>query len=85
MKITTIVAIASGLGLALAIPQVRADEWNQLINMTFNEPTEIPEHVLPAGTYAFKLVNSDNGEDTVEVRGQNNQVEGIFPTAPITA
>jgi hypothetical protein len=82
MKITTIVALASGLGLALAIPQVRADDWNQLTNMTFSEPTEIPGHVLPAGTYTFKLINTDNGEDTVEVRDQNSHVEGIFLTIP---
>lgn len=82
MKITTIVALASGLGLALAIPQVRADEWNQLTKMTFNEPTEIPGRVLPAGTYTFKLINTADGEDTVEVRDQTNHVAGIFLTIP---
>ena len=82
MKITTIVALACGLGLAFVIPQVRADEQNQLTNLTLNEPTEIPGHVLSPGTYTFKLVNTNNGEDTVEVRDQSGHVDGVFLTIP---
>ena len=36
----------------------RGDEWNQKTVLTFTRPVEIPGHVLPAGTYTFKLADS---------------------------
>jgi hypothetical protein len=37
---------------------VRGDEWNKKTLVTFSHPVEIPGHVLPAGTYTFKLLDS---------------------------
>ncbi len=38
----------------------RADEMNQSTKITFSAPVEIPGQVLPAGTYLFKLADSNN-------------------------
>jgi len=36
-----------------------ADEANQATQITFSQPIQVPGQILPAGTYLFKLVNSD--------------------------
>ena len=64
-------AILMGLGLALvamvAAPNARADEWNKKTILTFSQPVEIPGHVLPAGTYTFKLADSMSDRHVVQV------------------
>lgn len=37
-----------------------ADEWNQETKLTFNQPIQIPGRLLPAGTYVFKLADTDD-------------------------
>lgn len=54
-------------GAALFAPAARADEWNKLTVMTFNEPVEIPGKVLPAGTYVFKLLDSQSDRNIVQI------------------
>jgi len=44
-----------------------ADESDQATTLTFNQPIQIPGQVLPAGTYLFKLANSDSGRDFVYI------------------
>ena len=36
-----------------------ADESDQATKITFSQPIQVPGQVLPAGTYLFKLVNSE--------------------------
>jgi len=48
-------------------PAARADEWDKLTVMTFNEPLEIPGQVLPAGTYVFKLLDSQSDRNIVQI------------------
>ena len=77
--------VLSGLiGLWLAAPpQARADAWNQETIFTFNEPVEIPGQVLPAGTYVFKLANSDSDRNIVEVLNKDqNHMYGFFMAIP---
>jgi hypothetical protein len=50
------------LAFSIALPVVRADEWNQATLFTFSQPVQIPGHVLPAGTYLFEIVNNFNHE-----------------------
>ena len=50
-------AIASVLFLEVA---AHADERNRSTQLTFSTPIEIPGHVLPAGTYQFKLADEDD-------------------------
>jgi hypothetical protein len=37
-----------------------ADEWDLSTKLTFSGPIQIPGKVLPAGSYLFKLANSDD-------------------------
>ena len=43
------------LAFLIVLPVVRADETNEAIKVTFNQPVQIPGRVLPAGTYWFVL------------------------------
>jgi hypothetical protein len=43
------------LTLLIMLPAVRADEKNEAIKITFDQPVQIPGRVLPAGTYWFVL------------------------------
>lgn len=50
----------------------RADDWNRKTVVTFSQPVEVPNVVLPAGTYVFKradtttpnLVQITNADET---------------------
>jgi hypothetical protein len=44
-----------------------ADERDESTKMTFSQPVQIPGRTLPAGTYLFKLVNSENDRNVVQV------------------
>ena len=69
--------------LGIAIPQARADEWDQKTIFTFNGPVEIPGQVLLPGTYVFKLVDSQSDRSTVQVFSKNeNHLFGTFLTIP---
>lgn len=61
-----ILAIACLL-TALIAPKVRADEWNKMTKLTFNEPVQIPGAALPAGTYVFKLADSEGDRTIVQI------------------
>ena len=63
-----VVAMASVgmLGVALS-PSARADEWNKKTVMTVNEPIQVPNKVLPAGTYVIKLLNSPSDRHIVQI------------------
>jgi hypothetical protein len=50
------------LAFLIILPVVHADESHQATLFTFNQPVEIPGHVLPAGTYRFEIVNNFNHE-----------------------
>jgi hypothetical protein len=55
-----------GLGATLA-PNARADQENKKTVMTFSQPVEIPGQILPAGTYTFKLLDSQSDRHIVQV------------------
>jgi len=63
-----VVAMASVglLGIALS-NSARADEWNKKTVMTVNEPFQVPNKVLPAGTYVIKLLNSQSDRHIVQI------------------
>src|SRR5579862_8634777 len=54
-------------GVACFAPGARADEWDKETILTFNEPVEIPGKVLPAGTYVFRLADSESDRNVVQV------------------
>lgn len=57
-----IAAISFWLAFLIAVPAIRADDLNQATLFTFNQPVQIPGHVLPAGTYLFEIVKNFNHE-----------------------
>jgi hypothetical protein len=62
--------IAVGLIIAFSLLfglAAHADESDQATTITLSEPIQIPGQVLPAGTYLFKLVNSDSDQNIVQV------------------
>src|ERR1700685_1991910 len=63
-----VVAMASVgmLGVALS-PSARADEWNKKTVMTVSEPIQVPNKVLPAGTYVIKLLDSPSDRHIVQI------------------
>ncbi len=58
---------------AIFTPTARADEWNKKTVITFSGPVEIPGvhltgwGVLPAGTYVFKLLDSQSDRHIVQI------------------
>ena len=48
------------------VPQTRADEADKKTIVTINEPIQVPGKVLPAGTYVFKILDS-NERTLVEI------------------
>jgi hypothetical protein len=74
-----VVAMASVglLGFALS-PSARADEWNKKTVMTVNEPFQVPNQVLPAGTYVIKLLDSQSDRHIVQIL--NKDESHLFTT-----
>ena len=67
-----VVAMASVglLGVALS-SSARADEWNKKTVMTVSEPIQVPNKVLPAGTYVIKLLDSPSDRHIVQIFDAN--------------
>ena len=70
--------LGSGLCLTvlclLAAPKATADEWDHKTVLTFSGPVEVPgvgQHILPAGTYVFKLVESSSDRHIVQIFNQD--------------
>jgi hypothetical protein len=65
------------------LPTAKADISDQKTIITFNEPVEIPGQVLPAGTYVFRLADSEEDRGIVQVYNQDeNHFYGTFLTIP---
>jgi hypothetical protein len=65
-----------GSGLCLTVlcvvvaPKAKADQWNEKTIITFSAPVEVPgvgQHVLPAGTYVFKIMDSNSDRTIVQI------------------
>src|ERR1700691_2913085 len=54
------------LGIAFA-PSAPADDWNKKTVMTVSEPFQVPNKVLPAGTYVIKLLDSPSDRHIVQI------------------
>jgi hypothetical protein len=75
-KLALLIAFAISSVLFLEVA-ARADEADQSIKITFNQPIEIPGQVLPAGTYLFKLADPN---DLDVVRIFNSQGTRLYAT-----
>src|SRR3984957_2525958 len=71
-KSATTVCFMALIGAMLA-PGAKADDWNRKTVVTFSGPVEIPGvhlvgwSVLPAGTYVFKLLDSQSDRHIVQI------------------
>jgi len=74
--------LLKGLGIALClavlcllvVPTARGDDWNRKTVITFNGPIEVPgvgQHSLPAGTYVFKILDSQSDRHIVQIFNQD--------------
>jgi len=57
-------------GETFFVPKVRADESDEKTIVTVNEAIQVPGKVLPAGTYVFKHLDS-NDRTVVEIYNAN--------------
>jgi LPXTG-motif cell wall-anchored protein len=56
------------------VPTATADDWNRKTVITFSGPVEVPgvgQHNLPAGTYVFKILNSQSDRHIVQIFNQD--------------
>src|SRR5436190_20910761 len=71
-KAATTVGCMALVGAVLA-PDAKADEWNRKTTITFSGPVQIPGvhlagfGVLPAGTYVFKILDSQSDRHIVQI------------------
>jgi hypothetical protein len=59
---------------ALVVPTATADDWNRKTVITFSGPVEVPGvgvHSLPAGTYVFKILDSQSDRHIVQIFNQD--------------
>ena len=67
---------------AILVPIAHADQWDKQTLVTFSNPVEVPGRVLPAGTYVFKIANSQD-RHVVQIFTQNQkQVLATIEAAP---
>jgi hypothetical protein len=57
---------------SILVPMARADQWDKQTLVTFSNPVEVPGTVLPAGTYVFKIANSQDRQ-VVQIFTQNQR------------
>jgi Protein of unknown function (DUF2911) len=78
--------ILAGLIIAFSLffeLTAHADEADQATTITFSQPIQIPGQVLPAGTYLFKLANTDSELNTVQIfNGDRTVLYATLQTIP---
>jgi hypothetical protein len=75
---TLLKSLGTGLCLTvlclLTVPKAKADDWNRKTVITFSGPVEVPGvgvHLLPAGTYVFKILQSAGNLHIVQISNQD--------------
>jgi hypothetical protein len=61
------------MGVFILVSPAMADESDKLTYFTFSTPVELPGVALPAGTYAFKLVDTMADRRVVQVFDKNRK------------
>ena len=86
--------LLKGLGIALCfavlgvlvVPTARADDWNRKTVITFSWPVEVPgagQHNLPAGTYVFKILDSQSDRHIVQIFNQEETYQSRAHPPPV--
>ncbi len=69
--------IVAGLIIAFTLffeIAAHADAWDQTTKLTFSESVQIPGQILPAGTYVFKMANTGNYQNIVQIFNADGSV-----------
>jgi hypothetical protein len=90
IQMTLLKGLGTGLFLTalcvLVTPQAKADEWNRKTVLNFSAPVEVPGvgvHLLPAGTYVFKMMSSPSDRHIVQIWNQDEtQILTTILTVP---
>ncbi len=83
MKLQLTLSLLAAAGAVILAPTAHADPWNEKTILAFSAPVEIPGYTLPAGTYVFKLINSQSNRQIVQVMNKDeNHAYGMFLTIP---
>ena len=61
------------LTISNVTPTAKADTWNKETVVTFSAPVEVPGKNLPAGTYVFKLADTNASRHVVEIFTKDRQ------------
>src|SRR5260370_36955627 len=65
------------------LTEAKGDDLKEKIIFTFSGPVEIPGQVLVAGTYVFKLADSQSDRNIAQVFNKDeNHLYGTFLTIP---
>lgn len=66
--------IATGLAVLLfaCFNTARADEWDKATKVTFGESVQVPGQLLPAGTYYFRLMDSQADRHIVQIFNEDH-------------
>ena len=70
--------IAAASALALTISIASADTFNKKTKLTFSQPVRVPGTTLSAGSYIFKLVDSQSSRNIVQV--MNTRENRVYAT-----
>jgi hypothetical protein len=79
----SVLAIVAAVTVGVAVPKTAAaDDWNKQTVMTFDKDVQLPGKVLPAGTYVFQLVDSENSRHVVQVFDRDGNIVTTVLTIP---
>ena len=72
------------MSFAYFITPAAADQWDKMTIFHFNQPVEVPGHVLVPGTYVFKLADLPADRDVVQVFSQDKKGMDHLVTTSMT-
>jgi hypothetical protein len=72
IKKTTVLGLALAALVAGSASSAHADESNKLTYVTFSQDVAIPGNVLPAGTYTFRLADTQSDRHIVQIFKQDS-------------
>jgi len=59
--------IAAASAMVLTVPSANADTFNKKTKLTFSQPIRVPGATLAAGSYVFKLVDSQSNRNIIQI------------------
>jgi hypothetical protein len=76
LRCSSLIAAASVLALTVSVAS--ADTFNKKTKLTFSQPVRVPGTTLTAGSYIFKLVDSQSNRNIIQV--MNTRENRVYAT-----